>query len=168
MNLHWHRLGMTAWSQLCRQGPETAPVSPSSSEGQHCPGLHEQEHPHRWPLHSAQHSLDHIWITTASFGAPVEERCWLWAKRAPRVVRAGALVLWGEAEGPALAQPGDKITLEGTKAPHCWQGGYQNTEPASSRRCMMGGRETKSVSWTTLIQTGYKKKLSPHGDSRAV
>lgn len=75
-------------------------------------------------------------------------------------------VLWGETEGLALVQLGDRMTSGGTKLPQTRQGGYENSEPPHHGDVWW--EVWDSVNWTTVIQTGHGEKLVLHGDSGAV
>lgn len=61
---------------------------------------------------------------------------------------AGALALFGKAEGPGMLQPGEEMASGGTKREHSArpQGEtMEKMEPGSLWKCLAGGQETMII-----------------------
>lgn len=79
--------------------------------------------------------------------------------------KAAALVLWGEAEGDGLAQPGEETASAQTdRSLQHWQKTTEKIEPGSVLKCRVEGQDIASLTTLGTFWLHIRKKF-PHGSS---
>lgn len=112
-----------------------------------------------------RHLLGHIWTTPYTSGQRASSVREGHSAEAPRMVRVGALVPWGKAEGPGLVQPGAGAALGAPcSSPVCLWGGCWGEWPP------MHGQEEKGnlQKLKQEVQTAHEEQIFPHKDSPAL